>query len=206
MSSRAESLSARVEELEVELDDVMQRLRMEDEDATKAASESHASTDELQSENAELRKLLAASDVSAEATEVQMKERSDMCRQLQQDNFALELRLQQQQQQLQQQQQQLELLQQQFQSQQQHQISKDQKEHGCSPPPQRNRKPSFSDFVAGADSLLLNFTGKAASLKSASNSSPSNGARMGSSFEQSDFVKYRCLELLRRVWLLYLVA
>jgi DNA repair exonuclease SbcCD ATPase subunit len=210
--NRAEGLSARVEELEAELDDMSQRcesLRMEDEDAAEAAIESHASTAELHSEIARLRQLLVASDVSAEVTEVQMKERSDLCKQLQQDNSALESRLQHQHQQLQQQQQQFELLQQQLQRQeQQHrQVLKGQKEQSNSPPPLRNRRPSFSDIVAGADSLLLNFTSKSGASKQAPNPSLSKEERMGNTFEQGDLNdKNRCSEILRRVRLFDLIV
>jgi DNA repair exonuclease SbcCD ATPase subunit len=180
-----------VEELEAELDDMSQRfesMQMEDEDATEAVSESHASTAELHSEIARLRQLLSAADVTAEETEVQLKERSELCKKLQQDNSALESRLQHQHQQLQQQQQQFDLLQQQLQRQeQQHRQSlKGPKEQGSSSPPLRNRRPSFSDIVAGADSLLLNFTGKSGAAKQASNASPSNEARMGNTSEQGE--------------------
>jgi hypothetical protein len=97
--TKAEGLSARVEELEAELDDAMMqcegvRQRLVPHAATTASTGHHTETDQLQHEVGRLQQLLD----TAQASRVTMQARVDLCEKLERDNASLLLQLQRQQQ------------------------------------------------------------------------------------------------------------
>ena len=97
--TKAEGLSARVEELEAELDDAMMqcegvRQRLVPHAATTASTGHHTETDQLQHEVGRLQQLLD----TAQASRVMMQARVDLCEKLERDNASLLLQLQRQQQ------------------------------------------------------------------------------------------------------------